>query len=412
VHGEAIRMVEASAILSEHCNINMTNRVISFEGSSYKALASKASGKEGLNPHCLIVDELHVWKGWDVWNSLKYASIARRQPLRFVITTAGEEVQSVCYETLDYSRDVESGKLVDQRHFSYIREIDEEADDYRDQASWYKANPSLGVTISLRDFAADLAEAERTQEDLATFLRYRFDVWKKSVGSWLNMSEWDRAEDTYDESSFRGLACYGGLDLSQTTDMTSLALAFPFDDESCSLLAYFWLPHDAAEKASNRDEVFTWASQGWLELTDGNVIDYKAVIEKACRLAKVFRIRALAYDKTYAEHATQEIEEESGVMRVVFPQSMMHFAGPTSTFETMLKGGTLRHNGNPILTRQASHCTVKTDVNGNRRPVKPKPGDPRKIDGIVSSIMAIGMMSDRPPEPEPHIYTRRGVIAV
>jgi len=417
VHGEAVNMVQSSDVLDAHCNINLTNRNITYRRSKYVALSARPSGKEGLNASGLIIDELHVWDGTLTWDALKYAGTNRRNPLRFVITTAGDDIESVCYKQYEYGKEVNKGTVIDQRHFVYVREIDVETsaeeggDDYKSRDAMYKANPSMGYTMSEEDFRADLQEAERNPETLATFMRYRLDVWKQTAGAAMNPADWDACCDAYGEGDLAGRECYGGLDLSQTTDMTAFVLCFPFTDDLVKLLAWFWLPRDGVRKMKNEDEAMLWVQQGWLNLTEGNVIDYSSVEAEIGRLSQLFKIQAIGYDKTYAERSTQEIEDVYGVPRIVFPQTMMHFAGPTKDFLTRVKGGKLRHNGSPVLTRQANHVTVRTDANGNMRPVKPKHGDPRKIDGIVSAIMSLGIKDAAPPQHEESVYARRGIIA-
>src|SRR5215831_5309752 len=169
VHGEAIRMVRASPGLSSRLELNRTTHNISFPKLSawYRSLSSEANTKEGLNAHGLIIDELHAWKGRGLWDALRYAGRSRRQPLLFAITTAGDDMDSICREQHDYAKGVLSGEILDTRFFAYIRraaaiaEGDREDDDWADPAIWHKANPSLGVTIDPGEFARDVEEAKQ-----------------------------------------------------------------------------------------------------------------------------------------------------------------------------------------------------------------------------------------------------------
>lgn len=395
VHGEAVRMVEASPALGRHLVVNYSTKNITFPATKgwYKALSSEAGTKEGLNAHALIIDELHAWPGRGLWDALRYAGRARRQPLRFSITTAGDDPHGVCREQHDYARAVLRGEVPDTRLFAYIRaarqtaEGDAADDDWRDPAAWRRANPSLGATIREADFAADVAEAERSPLAAAAFKRYSLNVWSASTNPWLRSEDWAACRGGRDPEP--GAACFGGLDLAKTQDMTALALLFPGEGGRYALRAWFWLPEDRALSPDAPPHYRLWAERGLLELTPGNVCDYAFVRRRVAELAGRYDLRELAYDPYNAEQLTQELEAGHGVRRVAFGQTVPNFASPTAEFERLVLARLLEHDGNPILAWQAGHVQVKTDANGNRRPVKPRPIDPRKIDGVVAAVMAL-----------------------
>lgn len=167
------------------------------------------------------------------------------------------------------------------------------------------------------------------------------------------------------------------------------------------IVPYFWLPEETARQKDHLAPFLTWAASGHLTLTPGSVLDYGFVKARFRALAKLFRIQILAYDQMYAEEVTQTleqgqtddkgvvIEEGTGVPREVFKQGIMSLADPTAEFERNVVAHTLHHDGHPVLAWQAGHVNVWTDANNNRRPIKPKGGDHRKIDGIVAGIMAL-----------------------
>lgn len=206
----------------------------------------------------------------------------------------------------------------------------------------------------------------------------------------------------------KGWQCWGGLDLSKTQDMTALALAFPADG-LMGLLPWFWMPEETAREKNHLAPYLEWAVGGHLTLTPGDVVDYGAVRADIVNILADYSPRQLLYDMTYAEQITQEIETKANVERLVFPQTITSFAGPTAEFERLVIGGFLRHPNHPILNWQAGNVSVKTDANNNKRPVKPPHDDPRKIDGIVASIMAVaGAVSGKGRQKS--VYKRRGVL--
>lgn len=396
VHGEAIRMVRASPGLTSRLEINRTTHNISFPktNSWYRSLSSEANTKEGLNAHGLIVDELHAWKGRGLWDALRYAGRSRRQPLLFAITTAGDDMDSICREQHDYAKAVLAGQVIDTRFFAYIRcaaaiaEGDREDDDWTQPEVWHKANPSLGVTIDEAEFARDVDEAKQSPTTQASFKRYSLNIWSTSTNPWLRSEDWQACTEPFTRESLAGKRCYAGLDLSKTRDMTALVLVFR-DDDTYRLLPFFWLPEESVNNPDAPEQFRVWSRQHILETTPGGVCDYAFVKKRIAELSEEFDFEELAYDPYNAEQITQEIEQEMGIKRILFPQTINHFAEPTAEFERLVLSQRLRHNGHPVLAWQAGHVQVKTDVNNNKRPVKAAPHDPKKVDGIVAAVMGI-----------------------
>jgi len=397
VHGEAVRMVQASPSLGKYLEINKTTHNIAFArtNSWYRALSAEAETKEGLNAHAIIIDELHAWKGRRLWDTLRYAGRARRQPLLFVITTAGDDVHSVCYEQHGYARGILRGRIIDTRTFAHIRaacqrtEGDEADDDWTDPETWRRANPSFGVTIKEDDFAAEVEEAKKLPSSEASFKRYSLNVWATSTNPWLRAEDWTKCQRTYAEDDLLGCRCYGGLDLASVSDLCAFVLCFPWDEDLYRLLSYFWLPEETVQSKDAPEQYRVWARAGLLRTTPGNVTDYACVKRDIGELGRKFRIAEFAFDPWNAEKTTQEIEEEFGIKRCAFGQTIGNFAPACQAFERLLLGGKLQNNGNPILAWQAGHVQVRTDPSGNKRPVKPEQGDRRKIDGIVAALMAL-----------------------
>lgn len=415
VHREALNMVEASEELQFCLKINWSTHNLRYKKLRgwYRALSSTASGKEGLNIHCSIIDELHAWRGVDLWNSLQYGYRSRMQPLQFVITTAGDDTESVCYKLYERAKAILSGDITDQSFFACVYEADE-IDDWSDPAVWRKANPSLGSTIIEEDFGRDADEAKERLSTEVSFKRYSLNLWAKAASPWLRATDWSSCGDSYNDDDMNGRDCWIGLDLAKTRDMTAGVAVFnPTDqDPLWRLLAYFWMPEDTARDPQRRGDYEQWAADGWLTLTPGNVCDYgyvKKFIGES--LASKFNVRELVYDPWGAEHLTQEISDEYGIERVSFGQTITNFAEPTSEFERLVVSRMLRHNDNPILSWQAGHVTVRADVNNNKRPVKPPQDDYRKIDGIVGAVMGVGRALSSAPEAE-SVYKSRGLIVL
>lgn len=398
VHGEAITMVESSEALASYLKINKATKEILFPryASKYKALPAEAHSSEGLNASALIIDELHAWigeHGRRFYDALKYAGTARTQPLMFQITTAGEDTLGVCWEQHEYARDVIAGVIDDQRFFGYIAAADVK-DDVDEPATWRKANPSMGVTMTEADFAADLSEAKKTPSTFAQFLRYRLNRWAGGGGvPAIRPEDWNACEGNFTVDDLAGRECWAALDLSRTKDMTALALVFRAEGEGGDdyhALVWFWLPAETLERKDCPEQFRTWAKQGRIRLTDGNVTDYTQVENDIVEILERFAPQCLAFDPYFAEEITQRIMDRIGVERVEFRQTLMNFAPACTELERLVMSRKIRHDGDPVLAWHIANLRWKIDANNNKRPIKPGGDSIKKIDGAVAMLMGIG----------------------
>jgi len=410
VHGEAIRMAEASDSLAACLKINRSTRNILYHANNswYRALSSEAATKEGLNIHCCIIDEFHIWHGRDLYDTLRYGYRSRLQPLEFIITTAGDDDQSICYEELERARAHQRGELLDDSYFSLIYEADPQCD-WKDEAEWAKANPSMGSTFNIESLREDAnkAAAGRIAEQ-AVFKRYSLNIWQKSANPWLSMDDWDRNAEEYDLASFAGRDCYAGLDLSRTRDMSALVLIFVDDSgQQCIYrqLPYFWIPRVALETYKQKLNLAQWTHNKYLDVLDDS---YDLIERQICKVAETCNLLGIGYDPMYARDFMERINQEHGIPIIEIPQTIMSFAGPTAEYERLLIHDCLKHPNHPILNWQASHVQVKTDANNNKRPVKPPLEDHRKIDGIVAGIMGLRLAMLNAPIPS--AYEDQGMM--
>ncbi len=228
VFGEAVHMVEASpALLARLEVVRSSKRIVhSRSRSLYKALSADVATKEGLNIHGLIFDELHAQPNRKLWDTLKYGGAARRQPLFISITTAGFDRTSICWEQHCYAKSVLEGTVEDDSFFAFIAGADEK-DDWKSPETWRKANPSYGDVLSVSSFEDDFKDALGSPVKEAAFKRYRLNIWTDQAVQWLPMDRWDRCDAFPDPAELGGAECYGGLDLSTTTDVSAFCLYFP-----------------------------------------------------------------------------------------------------------------------------------------------------------------------------------------
>ena len=268
VFNEAANMVEASSHLTSRLQvIRSTKRIVCHRSRSYyKALSADVPAKEGLNAHAVLIDELHAQRTRELWDTLRYAGASRRQPLHLSITTAGYDRHSICWEQHDYTKKVLEGTIEDLAFFGYIAAAGDE-DDWTDPFVWRQANPSLGVTISEDQFAEDCREAQESPAKENSFRRYRLNQWTEQDVRWLSMEKWDACGGAL--AALDGRVCFGGLDLSTTTDISALVLVFPGEQDRYDVLPFFWVPEEGARTRERRDRVpYTqWIRDEYIQAT-------------------------------------------------------------------------------------------------------------------------------------------------
>lgn len=395
VHREAIRMVKASTPLATRLRINESTHVICDDKttSRYATLSADAAGSEGLNIHCLVKDETHVWSNRAFFESLEYGSAARDQPLDITFTTAGVyNTESIGWQEHDYAVRFLAGDYPSNTQYhAYVCAADP-LDDILDPKAHKKANPSYGVTIDPDEIMRAAKAAKERPSKLNAYLRYRLNIWTAQMDAWIPMDKWKLCGGEFEESELHGRTCFGGLDLASRRDLASFALFFPPADgeDEWHLLVRNFAPKEKAVDRSRVDGApyLQWAREGWLTLTPGESTDYEVIRQQIIKDSTTFNLQGVGADKWNLEFLRQKLEAD-GLDIVEYGQGLRDFSAPSKEFESLVVDGTLRHGDNPIVNWAAGHVTVYEDGNGNIRPDKKRSIE--KIDPIVASIMALGM---------------------
>jgi phage terminase large subunit-like protein len=401
VFDEAKRMVGSSPALKRRVGILINNLHVAATASRFMPLSSDSSTMDGLNVHGAIIDELHAHRTRNVVDVLETATGARRQPLLFEITTAGYDRHSICYEHQDYSIKVLEHTVLDDSWFAFIAAADDN-DDWTDPQVWRKANPNFGLSVREDDLARKAEKAIALPGAQNAFRRMHLNQWTEQAERWIDMAAWDASAGSVDLERLRGRPCFGGLDLSTTTDVTALAWVFPpdHDDDLWRVLSRYFVPEEHLRKRAERDRVpyDLWSRQGYIEATPGNVVDYGAIEQRILADSALFQIREIAYDPWNATHIALRLQDE-GAKMIEFRQGFRSMAAPTRELEKLIVSRTLAHGGNPVTRWMASNVAVSQDPAGNLKPAKDKSTE--RIDGIVALIMAIGRAMVAQQEPQP-----------
>ena len=409
----ARQMVEMSPALLRRSKIRSAGkRIINYRNAGfYQVLSAETGTKHGLNVSGLVFDEIHAQPNRKLYDVLtKGSGDAREQPLFFIITTAGNDKNSICYELHTKALDLMQGRKKDYTFYPVVYGLEAD-EDWTDEANWYKANPSLGHTIKIERVREAYQNAIENPAEENVFKQLRLNIWTSASIRWIPEQVYDKGNLPIDLDSLRGRMCYGGLDLSSTSDITALVLAFPprNDDEKYILLPFFWLPEDTLELRCRRDHVLydVWQKQGFIQTTEGNVIHYGFIEKFIERLGETYNIREIAYDRWNATQMVQNLEDMSFTM-VPFGQGFKDMSPPSKELFKLLMEGNILHGGNPVLKWMAGNVVMRQDPAGNIKPDKEKSVE--KIDGIVATIMALDRCI-RNGTGSSSVYDERGVIA-
>lgn len=413
-HGEAVRMVKSSPGLHKRIRTYRDNLHVLDTSSKFEPLGADADTMDGLNVHGAIVDELHAHKNRNVWDVLETATGSRSQPLILAITTAGFDKHSICREQHDYTEKILDGVVNDDAFFGIIYTIDED-DDYNDETTWIKANPNLGISVSMDDMRTLAARAVQIPTQLNAFLRLKLNVWTESETRWIKADTWAACSGDYTEDELRGRQCYAGLDLATTTDVAALVLVFPpeREDEPYRIIGRYFVPRDNMQSRVERDRVpyDVWHRDGWMIATEGNVIDYRAVMHEVDRLAQLYDIKEVAFDRWGAPNFVQQLQELGGDDWVVsFGQGYASMSPASKEFEKLVLSGEIEHRSDPVLSWMVANVVIEQDPAGNIKPSKAKSTE--KIDGVVAAIMATDRALRAREVDESSIYDKRGVIVI
>lgn len=388
----AADMVRMCPALNKRVKILASQKRIVFKptNSFYQVLSAEAYSKHGFNIHGVVFDELHTQPNRKLFDVMtKGSGDARTQPLYFLITTAGTDTNSICYETHQKALDIIDGRKHDTTFYPVIYGADE-SDDWTDPKVWKKANPSLGVTVGIDKVKAACESAKQNPAEENSFRQLRLNQWVKQAIRWMPMDKWDACGFKVAEKSLEGRVCYGGLDLSSTTDITSFVLVFPPEDEDDKfvILPYFWIPEETLDLRVKRDHVpyDLWEKQGWLKTTEGNVVHYGFIETFIEELGQKYNIREIAFDRWGAVQMVQNLEG-MGFTVVPFGQGFNDMSPPTKELMKLTLEQKIAHGAHPVLRWNMDNIFIRTDPAGNIKADKEKSTE--KIDGAIATIMAL-----------------------
>lgn len=394
-------------------------------GGVMKVYSADAPGKHGYSFSCIIIDELHAQPNRRLWDVVTFGSdTARRQQAVIVLTTAGDDPDR---RTIGWEIHEKCRRILAWRNGTPERELDEDDAqwcpimfgisvltgddpdkikdlDIFDEALWRQCNPSLGVTVPLRKLRAE-AKAARTSQAAEKLFRWlRLNQWiaVKSVG-WIPLTIYDKTQWNGVREQLKGLKCYGGLDLSTTTDLTAFVLLFPPQPGLDTWVAIFWawLPEDGIEEKEQRDGVSyrDWVRAGFLDLCPGDIIDYDTVRDTIFAAARDYDVVTLGVDPYLSRTLTPQLMKGADGVRldvIEVPQDMKNLSPAMKEAERLIRLHEMLHEHNTCARWTFGNVRCHVDGNENMKPMKDR--SPGRIDITVAWIIAFATALLRMPQ--------------
>jgi phage terminase large subunit-like protein len=392
VFADCKKLVQSSGLKSR---IKVLVGNLHHEGTASKLepLGADHDSTDGLNPHLVIVDEFHAHKDRGLIDVLETATGARRQPLTFQITTAGNDPVSPCGDQHEYCCKILDGLQVDETFFGFIAHLDP-GDDWLDERSWAKANPNYGVSVNPEDMRALATKARAMPNAASTFRQKRLNEWVNADTPWLSMHGWRTGQTTWSPAELEHETCYIGIDLASKIDLCAMVALFPPQGARTSWrgLTWAWTPEDGLVERARRDRApyDVWRDKGFLRTTPGARIDHN-VIRRTLRdeIKPLYHVAFIGFDPWHADKLITELVNEDGYDQEQVVGVAQTYAGMSNAslhFEADVLEGLVDFNGNPLMAWCVSNAVVQRDGKDNIYPVKKRSNG--RIDPVMAAIVA------------------------
>ena len=374
-----------------------------------KVLASDSMGLDGYNSSLFILDEMHAQRNWDLYNVLRSSQGMRQQPLAIVITTAGFLLNGYpCYEMRQTCTEILRGLKQDDSFFAALYELDED-DDWKDESTWIKANPSLGQTVRYEYLRGQVQQATNNTSLEIGVKTKNFNMFCQSADVWITDTYIQNNSQRIDVSKLIGEYAYMGVDLSAISDLTCTSVMFPpnkfreYYPDKYIFKTFVYIPEEAFETSINAELYKQWKRQGYVTMTSGNVVDYDYILLDQKQVMQDTTLQGVYYDNwnatQWAINATNE-----GLPLEPYSQALGNFNKPTKLFEMLIKSGKVIIDDSPCVRSCFGNVELKTDWNENCKPIKSAGDKNKKIDPVISMLEALGGYLNSP-HYQPEVFT-------
>lgn len=387
VFDETLNMIKQSPYLSKHIKKRKTDLYFPITMSKFQPLGKNSDTLDGLNAHCVIIDELHGVKDRNLYEVMKQSQSARRQPLLIMITTAGTVRECIFDDMYEYACNIVDGNFEDDNFLPILYELDKK-EEWLIPECWEKSNPALGTIKKLDDLERKVEKAKNSPKDLSGVLTKDFNIRDTLSNAWLTFDDINNTE-TFNIEDFRNCYAIGGADLSITTDLTCATLLFiDKDTQKRYIHQMYWLPSENFEQRVKLEKIpyDKWLERGLIRLCNGNSINYGDVTQWFIEMLNNYGITPLwiYYDSYSAKYWVEEMEQ-NGFKMVRCIQGAKTLSLPMQQLGADLKAKKINYNNSPILKWCLTNTGVQEDRNGNIVPIKNQAAKQR-IDGVASML--------------------------
>ena len=396
----SVDMIDQAPALHKRARMKISTKEIKdrVSGSKYKVLSAEAFRKHGLNVSAVIFDELHAQPNRDLWDVMTFgAGDAREQPIWWVITTAGDDPDrvSIGWEQHDYAMQILSGDRVDPTWYPVIFSYD--GDDIYNEENWKIANPSLGTTIQINSLREAAAKAVANPANERLFRWLRLNQWiTTKLTTWLPVDLFDATVGDWNQMDMVGMDCFLGIDLSSTTDLTSLALLFPPQGTMLEWRVLWWsyIPREGMQERIKSDRLpyDQYEREGWITVTEGNTVDYMVLETKILELSKTYKIQEIDADMHFAAMLMQRLAKKD-IEIVDIPQTFLNMTSPIDALDKLFRDGEISHLNDLVARWAFGNASIAKNGNGNMKFVKEHKGKSvvrtKRIDPIIALVNAM-----------------------
>lgn len=427
-------MVEKSEKLGQVFEVFRDSLKVRGGTEYFQVVSADAPTKHGFRPHGIVFDEFHAQPTRELYETLDRGTVKRRQPMAWLVTTAGDDDESICFEEWEYARGVMAGSKKDETYLAMIFEAGPE-EDWTDIEVVKRINPGWGVTLKPDAIENAILAAQNEPRKRNSFLQLHTNRWVNQATSWIPIEWWDACTAAMPpDAELAAYPCALGIDMAQKIDLTAAVTVFrlPLDqaegqtvevtteDEAgepvkrtlslnyrIAILPTFWLPEDTLRERAAVDRVpyDVWRDEGLLKATGGAVIDSDAIVSHVLGIAKRFPLAKQAeigYDPAFATEIAVRLQA-AGYKTIEVLQNYKHLSEACQVFEALVKSRRVVYGGHRLLRWNVENVAVRQDDAGRIRPVKPRK-QAKRIDGVVATIMALSRLMALPEPPPPQDY--------
>lgn len=377
-------------------------------GSVFEAISSESYSKHGLRPSVVLFDELHVFPNRELYTVMMSGFGATKEPLTVMITTAGHDTTSLCYEQWSYARSVRDG-LVDDPNFLAIIYESQLDDDWTSEEVWRKVMPALGDFCSLAYIQKECKKAQQLPAHENSFRQLQLNQWTEQALRWLSVASWKACGKKFNPSELDGQSCYAGYDGAVTGDMACFWMVFPVGD-GVRVMGHGWVPRDGKwrDELRNKDRYPQWEREGFLTFTDGNTIDRRRIRHDIAEFNQKYPITQMFADRAYCMDLLNDLFNEEGMNVKGIAQGPLPLNEACVRLEELVLSGKIEHGSNPILDWNIANASLKRGSTGLVYPDRSSATE--RIDGLMALVYALAAYVSDPESYGPSVYETRGLI--